>query len=253
MGCKASKEEYELEGSMISVTAVQASELDSQTLTTVPTNDKFVSLDPVFSSESRVSQSIDLFSSSSQQSSTVDNTNNTVEDYNNSKVGKTDNTVGNDDSEELQRRTLAISKIQRQARRKKSVREARTEQQWKMFANLDVQDEAEMLHLAVFMQTLIDLVPTSPRSLNGLRSLNAASSETNTVTESISTTAVVESGLREDDSGIESEAAQTTEVVIVSGRKRSKSNIDIPDEYNITSAAITIGMSNCIALVHTFK
>jgi hypothetical protein len=223
MGCKASKEDFELEGSMLSVTAAQPSELDSQTLITVPTNDKFVSLDPVFSSESRVSQSIDLFSPDFQQTNILDNADNA--------------------SEELQRKNSAVSKIQRQARRKKTVREARTEQQWKMFANLDVQDEAEMLHLAVFMQTLIDLIPTSPRALNGLRSLNATSSETNTATESTSTMEVVESGLKGEDSGIESDAALTTEVVLVnSSRKRSKSNIENSDEYNITSANITIGM-----------
>eukprot|EP01038_Epipyxis_sp_PR26KG_P013918 gene13918-18665_t len=53
----------------------------------------------------------------------------------------------------------AINKIQRQARRKKAMQYAKAEQQWKMFADLDTQDEAEMLHLAVFMQTLIDFVP----------------------------------------------------------------------------------------------
>ena len=223
MGCKASKEEFELEGSMLSVTAAQPSELDSQTLIT---NDKFVSSNPVFSSESKVSQSIDLFSPDFQQTNILDNADNA--------------------SEELQRKTSAVSKIQRQARRKKTVREARTEQQWKMFANLDVQDEAEMLHLAVFMQTLIDLIPTSPRALNGLRSLNATSSETNTATESTSTMEVVESGF-------ESDAALTTEVVLVnSGRKRSKSNIENSDEYNITSANITIGMAKLLTYHCTF-
>lgn len=53
---------------------------------------------------------------------------------------------------------LAVSRLQRTARRKKALKVARAEQQWKMFADLDTQDEAEMLHLVVFMQTLIDSV-----------------------------------------------------------------------------------------------
>ncbi len=57
------------------------------------------------------------------------------------------------------RRQYAISKIQRQARKKNALRAAHAEQQWKMFADLDTQDEAEMLHLAVFMQTLLEVVP----------------------------------------------------------------------------------------------
>lgn len=53
----------------------------------------------------------------------------------------------------------AASRIQRQIRKSHSVRAAKAAQQWKLFADLDTQDEAEMLHLAVFMQTLIDTVP----------------------------------------------------------------------------------------------
>lgn len=71
-----------------------------------------------------------------------------------------DNPLG-DPSEGIDSKTMmAISKIQRQARRKRALSVARAEQQWKMFADLDTQDEAEMLHLAVFMQTLIDTVNT---------------------------------------------------------------------------------------------
>jgi len=40
----------------------------------------------------------------------------------------------------------------------KALKVAQREQQWKLFSDLDTQDEAEMLHLAVFMQTLIDSV-----------------------------------------------------------------------------------------------
>ena len=55
---------------------------------------------------------------------------------------------------------MAVSRLQRKARRMKALKVAQKEQQWKLFADLDTQDEAEMLHLAVFMQTLIDSVPT---------------------------------------------------------------------------------------------
>lgn len=57
----------------------------------------------------------------------------------------------------------AISKIQRTARRKIAMKVAHAENQWKMFADLDTQDEAEMLHLAVFMQTLMNTVPAMDR------------------------------------------------------------------------------------------
>ncbi len=41
---------------------------------------------------------------------------------------------------------------------------ARAEVQWKLFADLDTQDEAEMLSLAVFMQTLLDIIPNEGKS-----------------------------------------------------------------------------------------
>jgi serine/threonine-protein phosphatase with EF-hand domain len=53
---------------------------------------------------------------------------------------------------------MAITKIQRQARRNHALRAARAEIHWKLFAELDTKDEAEMLSLAVFMQTLMDLI-----------------------------------------------------------------------------------------------
>jgi serine/threonine-protein phosphatase with EF-hand domain len=53
----------------------------------------------------------------------------------------------------------SIRKIQRIARRAKAMKMAQAETQWKMFADLDTQDEAEMLHLAVFMQTLLENIP----------------------------------------------------------------------------------------------
>jgi len=58
---------------------------------------------------------------------------------------------------------MAVSRLQRKARRMKALKVAQKEQQWKLFADLDTQDEAEMLHLAVFMQTLIDSVPNPGR------------------------------------------------------------------------------------------
>ena len=53
----------------------------------------------------------------------------------------------------------AIKTIQRLARQKKALRAALAEHQWKIFADFDTRDEAEMLHLAVFMQSLLDNVP----------------------------------------------------------------------------------------------
>jgi hypothetical protein len=53
----------------------------------------------------------------------------------------------------------AIKTIQRLARQSKALKSALSEHQWKIFADFDTRDEAEMLHLAVFMQSLIDNVP----------------------------------------------------------------------------------------------
>ena len=53
----------------------------------------------------------------------------------------------------------AVKIIQRLARQKKAFRAAISEHQWKIFADFDTRDEAEMLHLAVFMQSLLDNVP----------------------------------------------------------------------------------------------
>jgi diadenosine tetraphosphatase ApaH/serine/threonine PP2A family protein phosphatase/Ca2+-binding EF-hand superfamily protein len=55
----------------------------------------------------------------------------------------------------------AIKLIQRLARQKRAYRTAISEHQWKIFADFDTRDEAEMLHLAVFMQSLIDNIPDS--------------------------------------------------------------------------------------------
>ena len=61
---------------------------------------------------------------------------------------------------------LAVSKLQRAARRKKAYRALQLHQQWKLFSDLDTQDEAEMLNLAMFMQTLIEAIPpeVTPKS-----------------------------------------------------------------------------------------
>lgn len=61
--------------------------------------------------------------------------------------------------DEKTRRTIAVARIQNAARRKKALVAAQAHHQWKIFADLDTHDEAEMLHLAVFMQTLIETVP----------------------------------------------------------------------------------------------
>ena len=53
----------------------------------------------------------------------------------------------------------ALQKIQKQMRKKMAIKSAIQEHQWKIFTNLDTHDEMEMLHLAVFFQTLLDEVP----------------------------------------------------------------------------------------------
>ena len=52
----------------------------------------------------------------------------------------------------------AAAKIIKQHKRKKSTQAAQDAILWKMFCELDTQDEAETLELAVFMQTLLELV-----------------------------------------------------------------------------------------------
>jgi hypothetical protein len=73
---------------------------------------------------------------------------------------------------EEDKKLSAISKIQRQARRSRAMKAARAEQQWKLFADLDTQDEVEMLHLAVFMQTLLDTVPRHIQQSKGSVPIN---------------------------------------------------------------------------------
>ena len=55
------------------------------------------------------------------------------------------------------RAALKIASVARRSVVRKRTKEAML---WKMFTDLDTQDEAETLELAVFMQTLVDLVPT---------------------------------------------------------------------------------------------
>ena len=43
----------------------------------------------------------------------------------------------------------------------KKFSQQQAELSWKIFSDLDTQDELEMLNLAVFMKTLIDTVPSS--------------------------------------------------------------------------------------------
>ena len=63
----------------------------------------------------------------------------------------------------------AIKIIQRLARQKKALRTAISEHQWKIFADFDTRDEAEMLHLAVFMQSLLDNVPDDGKTVSDTR------------------------------------------------------------------------------------
>jgi serine/threonine-protein phosphatase with EF-hands len=62
----------------------------------------------------------------------------------------------------------AVKIIQRLARQKKALKAALAEHQWKIFADFDTRDEAEMLHLAVFMQSLLDNVPDADAKHPGL-------------------------------------------------------------------------------------
>lgn len=55
----------------------------------------------------------------------------------------------------------AALKLQKQARRRRESKRLLKEMQWKLFAELDTQNESEMVHLAVFFQILIDYVPTT--------------------------------------------------------------------------------------------
>eukprot|EP01041_Mallomonas_annulata_P005264 gene5264-10533_t len=73
-----------------------------------------------------------------------------------------------DDKNALQVR--AALKIQRQARRRSAWRVAQSENQWKLFNDLDTRDEADMLGLAIFMQTLLDSVPGTGDLVSTLQS-----------------------------------------------------------------------------------
>ena len=122
----------------------------------------------------------------------------------------------------------AISKIQRQARRKRAMMAAHAEQQWKMFADLDTQDEAEMLHLAVFMQTLIDLVPSSPE--NGQSDLNANRLSDVTIDEELRSFSESNKDIDDDkENGI-----KLSEVVFIDGSKRIAG-----EEFNIPKGPLS--------------
>mmetsp|Transcript_2397 Transcript_2397/g.3666 ORF Transcript_2397/g.3666 Transcript_2397/m.3666 type:complete len:753 (-) Transcript_2397:205-2463(-) len=58
----------------------------------------------------------------------------------------------------------AVQRIQRLARNKSAWKLAQAEREWKIFSDLDTQDEADMLNLACFMQTLLDWVPGNEES-----------------------------------------------------------------------------------------
>ena len=172
---------------------------------------------------------------------------------------------GSIDKDDIVRKISAISKIQRQARRKNALKAAHSEQQWKMFADLDVQDEAEMLHLAVFMQTLIDLIPaarTTSTQFDELLNDSSVKSD-NEVSKPLTTLDGVLVGSSGSSKGGFLLSAEHTdsdtddeqnvegiklhEVVLVTGpsmRKRSSSNLDFNQEYTITSPDITTGMTN---------
>lgn len=81
------------------------------------------------------------------------------------------------------RALMAAQKIQRLSRRKKSCRSEQDVFDWKIFAQLDTRDEAEMLHLAIFMQTLLDHVPNAQNpEMESSRKLQLHHGPTGTVT-----------------------------------------------------------------------
>jgi serine/threonine-protein phosphatase with EF-hand domain len=72
-------------------------------------------------------------------------------------------------------KTKAATTIIKQHRKNQAAKAAHDAVLWKMFSDLDTQDEAETLELAVFMQTLIDLVPTTLEGPEGSSSLDESS------------------------------------------------------------------------------
>lgn len=60
---------------------------------------------------------------------------------------------------QVDKKNEAAMRIQRQIRRKVAYKNAQSDNQWKLFSELDTRDEADMLTLANFMQTLLDTVP----------------------------------------------------------------------------------------------
>jgi hypothetical protein len=61
-------------------------------------------------------------------------------------------------------RQVKGSRLKQKASKRFSQQQA--ELNWKIFSDLDTQDELEMLNLAVFMKTLIDTVPTTTTDHN---------------------------------------------------------------------------------------
>eukprot|EP00607_Mallomonas_marina_P001939 CAMPEP_0182427696 /NCGR_PEP_ID=MMETSP1167-20130531/18986_1 /TAXON_ID=2988 /ORGANISM="Mallomonas Sp, Strain CCMP3275" /LENGTH=658 /DNA_ID=CAMNT_0024610119 /DNA_START=197 /DNA_END=2173 /DNA_ORIENTATION=+ len=90
---------------------------------------------------------------------------------------------GFDDKNALQIR--AALRIQRQARRKSAWKVAQSENQWKLFSDLDTRDEADMLSLAIFMQTLLDSVPGTSDLNNQLNDDEEEKGDTGISIESI--------------------------------------------------------------------
>lgn len=72
-------------------------------------------------------------------------------------------------------------KKQKQMRRRKLKRKAEKEQKWMVFSNLDCFDEADMTHLAVFLATIMKIVPTSEQNMlkNGNSKYRSSSSDNN--------------------------------------------------------------------------
>eukprot|EP01031_Cornospumella_fuschlensis_P041199 gene41199-50274_t len=120
------------------------------------------------SSSQKLDSPMKLTNQNNSTTSTNNSDNGSAKNYNNAGTPPPPQSAGSsklppippaEDDDRRALMTRAASKIQRHARRTRAMRSALREQQWRLFADLDTQDEAEMLQLAVFMQTLIDTVP----------------------------------------------------------------------------------------------
>lgn len=91
----------------------------------------------------------------------------------NSNIIEVDSTTRILEGSELEKQQKAAKKIRKFTRTVTARKNAYKQTMWRMFSDLDTQDEAEMLHLAVFMQTLVDLVGEDGKVSTAADTLNA--------------------------------------------------------------------------------